>query len=135
MQTITTAEELAIAIQNVEVEQANKLVLLKSQLYSTYESLKPLNIIRNSIKEVTSAPDFKEDVLMTSLGLTTGYITKRLLVGASHNPITRIAGSLLQVGVTNLVSKNPNTIKLIGNKLLNLLGIHNDEVETEKKEI
>ena len=56
MQNITSTAGLKDAIQLLEVEQGIKEQLLKDQLYLTYESLKPVNLIRNTLKEISSSP-------------------------------------------------------------------------------
>ena len=62
------------------------------------------------------------------MGLAAGYLSKLLIVGASHNPITKLLGGLLELGVSNVVSKNPETIKSIVN---NIIDFFNKKKETE----
>lgn len=112
MEKITTGEDLKMAIQQLEDKQNGEWLLLKEQFLITYENLKPLNIIKNTIKDVTASADFKESVIGTTMGLTAGFLSKKLVVGASNNPIKKIAGALLQYGVSAVVARNPETIKL-----------------------
>ena len=111
MGTITTIKELNAAILVLENKQAQDEILLKEQFKITYESLKPLNFIRDTFKELTSAPDFKEDKLNTSISLAAGYFSKKLAVGSTNNPIKQILGSFLQMGITSVVSKNADGIR------------------------
>ena len=46
MQNITSTAGLKNAIQLLEAEQAVKGQLLKEQFYITYESLKPVNLLK-----------------------------------------------------------------------------------------
>lgn len=111
MGTIATIKELNTAILLLEDKQAQKEALLKEQFKITYESLKPVNFIRNTFKELTSAPDFKEDLLTTSISLAAGYFSKKLAIGSTNNPFKKLLGSLLQMGVTSIVSKNSDDIR------------------------
>src|SRR4051812_26744896 len=104
MNKITTVEGLRSAIQQLEFQQNQELVLLKRQFYDTYDSLKPINILKNTFKEFTSSPDIKDNVLGAATGLTAGYLTKALADKISHNSFSKIVGSLLQLGITNVVS-------------------------------
>lgn len=115
MQNITSAIELKNAIQLLEVEQAIDEQLLKEQFYITYQSLKPINLLRNTIHEITNSTDLKDSLLGTAAGLVTGYVSRKIaMIGASGNLLRGLLGSVLQLGVTNVVSQNPDTIKSIG---------------------
>ncbi|MCX6181686.1 MAG: hypothetical protein NT150_07155 [Bacteroidetes bacterium] len=113
MEKITSAAELQNAIQQLEIKRANEYVLLTEQFHTTYESLKPLNIIKNTFNEVTSSPNFKDDLLGVTVGMATGYLSKAILIGATHNPIKKLLGTILQMGVSTAVAKNPDTIKSV----------------------
>lgn len=118
MEKITSVEELKKAILLLEIKQANEAVQLKEQLLVTYESLKPINLIKKIFTDITSSPDLKKDLLGTTVSLAAGYLSKKAAVGSTHNPIKQLLGTLLQIGVTNIVSKNSDGIKTIGMKIL-----------------
>lgn len=111
MDKITNIAELNKAILLLEAKQSLESCMLKEQFKITYESLKPINFIRNTFKELVTAPDFKEDLLNTSLSLAAGYFSKKLAIGSTNNPFKQILGSFLQMGVTSIVSKNSDGIK------------------------
>jgi len=115
MENITNATELKNAIQRLEVEQAINGQILKEQFYITYESLKPINLLRSTIYEITNSPHLMDSILGTAAGLATGYLSRKIaMIGASGNLVRKLFGSLLQLGVTNIVSQNPDKIKSIG---------------------
>ena len=111
MGTITTIKELNAAILVLENKQAQEAILLKEQFSLTYESIKPINFIRSTLKELVTAPDFKEDMLTTSMSLAAGYFSKKLAFGSSDHPLKQLLGSFLQMGITSVVSKNADGIK------------------------
>jgi hypothetical protein len=113
MERIYTVSDLKNAIQILEIEQAEKGQRLKEQFYITYESLKPFKLLQAALKDVASSPFLIENILSTVLGLTTGYLSKKIVVGSSGNLFRKFVGSALQMGVTNAVVKHPETVKSI----------------------
>ncbi len=118
MAKITTKEELRASIALLEIKQDYELVLLKEQGLITYESLRPINLIKKTFKDLTRTPDFKDDVLNTTLGMAAGYISKKATIGSSHNPLKQILGTLIQMGVTTLVTRNADGITSMAGSLL-----------------
>ena len=102
-----------------EMKYANDLVKLKEQFEVAYDSVKPINLIKNLFHEVTASPEIKNDLLSNVIGFGTGFLSKKLLLGTSHNPIKKVFGTLFEFAVANLVSKNADGIKTIGGNLLN----------------
>ena len=76
----------------------------------TYESLKPVNVIRAAINEFLTLSDLKEPLIETTAGIITGYLSRVLITRNSKNPLLRISGIIAQYGITNLVSKNSTKI-------------------------
>ncbi|MDO9000028.1 MAG: hypothetical protein Q7W45_09705 [Bacteroidota bacterium] len=131
MEKIQNTNDLKAAIIFLEIKQANEKRILIEQFKATYESMKPVNIIKNTIKELITAPDLKNNLVNTTIGIATGYLSKKITIGSSHNPLKQALGALLQFGVTNIVSKNASGIKSGAHTLLNTLlnkKIHNKGV-------
>jgi hypothetical protein len=114
MEKITSVAELKSAIELLEVEHALKGQLLKEQVYLTYESLKPINVLKRTLKELTSSPYLIDNIPGTIMGLASGYLSKKLFTGGSGNIFRKLLGSILQFGVTNVVAKNSDVIKSTG---------------------
>lgn len=114
MQNINSTAELKYAIELLEVEHVLKGRLLKEQFYLTYESLKPINVLKRTLKELTSSAYLIDNIPGTIMGLASGYLSKKLFTGGSGNIFRKLLGSLLQFGVTNIVAKNSDTIKSTG---------------------
>ncbi len=110
--------ELRDSILLLEIQRAEEKELLREQIKYTCERLKPVNLIRSTYHELTDPPDFKRGIVNTVLGLAAGYISKKVIIGATHNPIKQIVGTLLQYGVSNMVAKNGDGIKSIGSIIL-----------------
>jgi hypothetical protein len=114
MQKITSTAALKEAIQLLEIDQEIKGQLLKEQLYITYESLKPLNLLKHTLKEISSSPYLIDNFSGSAMGLLSGFLSKKIFIGASGNLIRKLIGSVLQFGITNVVAQNSNVIKSIG---------------------
>lgn len=114
MENITTTAELRLAIENLEHEKIIKGHALKQQLLIVHESLKPANLIKSVISEVSSSPYLTENLLGTTVGLASGYLSRIVTVGSSGNVFKRILGTIIQFGVTNVVAQHTDTIKSIG---------------------
>ncbi len=131
MQNITSVAGLKNAIQFKEVEQNVNGQLLKEQLYFTIESLKPANLIKGTLKDLATSPKLYENVLVALLGLATGYVSKKLIIGFSGGVFRRIFGSILQIGVTSAVAQNPVTIATFGQYVFNRV-FHRKHLKAEK---
>jgi hypothetical protein len=52
------------------------------------------------------------------MAMAAGFLSKKLLVGKSHNPLKQVVGTMVQLGVTNLVTRNGNVIKSAAFRIL-----------------
>ena len=115
-------DSLNLAIDILQKKKEVEFELLKEQFHVTYESLKPINIIKSTLSDVASSPDIRNNLLNNVIGLTTGYLSKKVLMGSSRNPIKILLGTLFQFAIAKIVSKHTEGIKSTGeNILLNIL--------------
>lgn len=119
METRYTVESLREKIQELEIRQADEGKILKEQLKSTYESLKPVNILKSVVKDIVASDTLKDDFINTAASYTSGLLTKKLIVGKSQNPLLNILGLGIQFGITALVNKNYSSIKEVFAQYLN----------------
>jgi hypothetical protein len=118
MQNITSMATLKNSILLLEAEQNIKEQLLKDQLFLTFESLKPANLIRHTLKEISSSPYLIDNISGSAMGLLSGFLSRKIFVGTSGNLIKKLVGSVLQFGVTNIVAQNSDMIKSVGQNVL-----------------
>jgi hypothetical protein len=121
MRKPNATESLNASILLLENKSNAEWKSLKEQICIIQESIKPINLIKSAFHKATTSSDGKSTILDTSIGVTTGYITRKLLWGASSNPLIKIAGTLLQIGVSNIVAKHPDLIKSAAGKIVNFL--------------
>lgn len=118
MSSIATSADLKKAITELERRQAIEWPLLKEEFLQTAESLKLINIIKSTFKEAVASPDLKTDIVNTAIGLTTGIVAKKVIIGKTLNPVSKLLGVLLEVFVANKVTKNAGEIKSFGSVLM-----------------
>lgn len=112
MEKISTSAELKEAIQLLEAQKSVHLQEIRENFSHTWESIKPVNLIKNTMKEIGSSPYLLQNILNVTLGLVAGHLLKRaLFIGRSNKKSMKFLGLILQLGVTNLVVYAPNAIK------------------------
>ena len=120
MKTIITQDDLRAAIVELELRQDAEVILLKEQAMLTYESIKPLNLVKNLFRESTESDELKGSLLNSTVGISAGFLSKVLFQGFSGGPIKKMVGTALMFGVKNLVARNPKTVKKWSANVFNL---------------
>jgi hypothetical protein len=118
MKNKSASEKLDLAIALLETKRTEDLIALRAQFHTTYDSLKPLNILRKTFKNLMESPEVKGDITGHIVGIAAGFLSKKVVVGSSNNPIKGAFGMLIQIAVTNLVSRNAHGIKSVSESIL-----------------
>ena len=121
MEKIITLEDLKNRITFLETKREDEAANIKIQLLETYEGLKPINLIKKVINEATSSDVIKSSLITTGVGLVAGFFSKKAVEGESKNPFKKLLGNVAMFGITNLIAKHPETIKSIGNTIMNAI--------------
>lgn len=121
MQKTNSDTSIKDAILELSHQQAEEGRLLKEQFNLVFESIQPINIIKKTFKEAAASEDLKENILNTSLGLVVGYLSKVLFEDVSTSPLKKLFGTAILFGITNIVAKNPETVKAFGKRFLNII--------------
>lgn len=114
MKKITSRSKLKDAILLLEVKQDIKEQRLKEEIFKTIEHFKPGNLLKNTLSDLASTPTLIDTVLSTAIGLGTGYLSKKIIIGTSGNLFRKFIGSVLQLGVTTVIAQHPNSVKSLG---------------------
>ena len=131
MNKINQTEALNKTIAALQEKKEIEFSLLKEQFQITYESLKPINLIKSTLANVASSPELKNNVLNNVIGLTTGYISKKVILGNTRNPIKILLGSLFQFAIANVVSKHTDSLKSTGEIILKRIFRNKDKKDHE----
>ena len=103
----------------LENQQALEMKALREQFKLAYESLRPINLIKSTFHDVTASPNLKGNIVDSAIGLAVGFLSRKVLVGSSHNPLKNIVGTMLQFAISNFASKHTDNIKTAG---MNIFG-------------
>jgi hypothetical protein len=114
MSKTSSSAELKVAIQFLELEQQAVISQLKEQVYTIAGELKPVNLITSAMKDVASSPYLIDRVVVTAMGIGTGYLSRKLITGTSGSPVRKLIGSALQFAITTMAAKRIVPVSLIG---------------------
>lgn len=118
MKNINSKSDLDRTIYALTQLQSAQGILLKAQFERSLESLKPVNIIKTTFNDMANSPDLLKSILSTSLGFVSGFVSKKIFIGNSNNIFRKFLGNIIQVGVTTIISANPDAVKTLGNKFI-----------------
>jgi hypothetical protein len=120
MQKIYSEAGLRDEILRLEIKQAAERHLLKEHLLVVYKNVQPVNLVLRTLRKLMGSPELKGDLVSTSVGLATGYLSKLLIERGTRNPVKRVFGSVVMLGIVNLISRNPDAVKSLGKGFFNL---------------
>ena len=95
MQQITSSEELKEAILQLEEKKTIEKDLLKEEFEYAREKLKPANVVKTTVNNVLTGPNLIRTVMIVSLGITAGVVTKKYFQGFTGRLIRRILGRII----------------------------------------
>lgn len=121
MEHINSSAQLKEAILQLEQQYAADESIVKEQFMLAYESVKPINLIKSTIEQVSASQELKDNLTSTAIGLGVGYISKVAFVGFSHSPMRKMMGAALMYGVSNFVAKHPEKVRAAAAVAFNLI--------------
>ncbi|MET3026781.1 hypothetical protein ABXT06_08905 [Flavobacterium sp. UW10123] len=105
MEAIYNIDQLNQKIEELEVRQDTEWCAIKDHIDEIKDNLKPINLIRNTVEEINETVGFKSHIAQSAISIGIGYLAKRFIVGKGDSMFKGILGSIVQLIVTNLVSK------------------------------
>ena len=124
-------DSLRESIRLLEIRQAEEGRILKEHFSVTIDSLKPVNLLKSSIREMTSSADLKNNLFETIFSILGGYLTKKMMVNSKSGPLRKIVGAVLQFGVTTVLAQNSEKIRNFINNLIEKY-LHPDQEEFQE---
>jgi len=104
-ENIFTVDRLEQMILETKAQQKQDWIAIKDEVAEIKHNLKPLNLIRNTVEEINETVGIKSNLAQSAISIGIGYLAKRLVVGKSDSAFKNIFGSVVQLLITNLVSK------------------------------
>ncbi|MCF8256399.1 MAG: hypothetical protein K9J06_02535 [Flavobacteriales bacterium] len=118
---IRSIEQLREAVVALEARQETEGAVLREHFMLTYESIRPVNLIKSAFNEVTGSEELKEHLVSSSVGLVAGHLTRKAYNAVNGNEGGSIAGTAIQFGVTNLVAQHPDMVMAAGRGLFRMI--------------
>jgi hypothetical protein len=104
------AADLQDAIRALEIKGLAQEKDIQETFTTISENLKPLNLVKSGVRSVFSGEN-KEDLFNVLLGIGSGFLGRKLLIGKVNGVVGKTLGRAIQWGMAGLVSKNADTIK------------------------
>jgi hypothetical protein len=105
MKKLNQNELLDQKIAELTIQQRIELEELKEQFHLVQSSLTSTNIVQEGINGFYQTVTNKENLVSTIVSIVGGYVSKKVIVGSSENPIKKVVGNVLQFLVTGYLSK------------------------------
>ncbi len=121
MKKVEASARLKQLILAKEAEHRAEGRELREHFFLTYESLKPVNIIRNTVKDIFASPEIKNNLVNTALGVVSGLVAKKIFTGKSTSTLTKMFGDILELAVASGIASNADEIRAIGNIIIKKL--------------
>jgi hypothetical protein len=106
-----STEILKERIRLLEIKQAEEGQQLKAQLLLTYESLKPINLLKSSVKELVTSDGIRDSLFKSVVLLVSGFLSNLFISKTKGGPFLKMLASLLQLGATNFIGRYSDQIQ------------------------
>lgn len=111
MELITDVAGLKQRITFLEQRQNYEKNEIVAEFTEFKKSLTPGAMIRKIIGSIRKSPEVQADILHGAVGMASGFLTNKVLLGPVKGPLKTILGAIVQFGMTNIAVKYPDTIK------------------------
>ncbi len=115
MKPITNSTDLRRAILELEDMQTQEWALMKMELESIGESLKPGNLIKSAVRDFVSDKEAGKKGEDTALGIAAGYLAKKTVNGMVSTSLGKTVQLAIEV-LTRKKGKNEETSSLFSGK-------------------
>jgi hypothetical protein len=118
MASIYTSTDLRIEILALEAERLRQEEDLKDAAAAAIDSLKPVNLIKNAFGSTVKTPGLGKNLLKGAVGLAAGFLSKKILIGASSNVLKKALGTIVELGVAKAVASRAGKLTSSGVKMI-----------------
>lgn len=118
---IHSMDSLHNALRTLEQRQSSEGQALREHFRLTYETMRPANLIKSALTEVTQSQDLKDHLVSTGVGLVAGHASKAVFESVSDSPMKGLVGTAIQFGITNAVARHPEVVLAASRGVLRML--------------
>jgi translation elongation factor EF-Ts len=108
MKTTKQTDILKNKIANLKLQRNFEFIDLKAQYFVVQNSFTIQNIVNKGVSEFYKTATNRMHLFTTITSILGGYLSKKMVVGESKNPIKKIFGYSIQFAITKLLSKITN---------------------------
>ena len=101
-------EKVIIELEKRKVVQENNLRLAFQE---TLDSLRPINLIKATIHQVTHSPEMRNSAIRTAAGIGIGILTKDMFIGKAIPLLRKIIGSAMESRVQDRIKSTSKSVK------------------------
>ncbi|MBF03612.1 MAG: hypothetical protein CMP76_09980 [Flavobacterium sp.] len=110
MKRIDENQILDEKIRLLEIKRNHDFEILRNQFNETLDSLKPVNIVKETIADFKKSKEIKSSLLETTLGIAGGYLTRKMMIGKSAGTLKKITATIVQYLVSNFITNKAEQI-------------------------
>jgi uncharacterized membrane protein YeaQ/YmgE (transglycosylase-associated protein family) len=122
--------DLQKRISALQLQSMKERLDLKDEVQKILSNIHPVKLITHGLKEIITSPEVKEGLFSLTMGMSAGYVAKKIVVGKSENMIQTIAGNVVGMVVSKNVALHSDQIRSAG--MFILKGIFSSRKPSEK---
>ena len=125
---ITDTTSLNKAIALLEQKRRDQEQDISAHFKHTYQSLQPINLLKNAFQGITSSPSTKGNLIKAALGLGAGLLSKKLFFGGSSSVFKKLLGTAVEFGVAKAVTNKSGNVMAKGLNLVRNMLVKRDRM-------
>jgi hypothetical protein len=107
---VNATEALQKNIDELQLQCDEKKKILQLQFIEAVESIKSVNLLRSTVKDIAATPGIAKAAVETSIAIGAGVLSKKIVVGTSSNMFRKILGRIIEFTVANSIANNAEAI-------------------------
>jgi|GEM_PF-3075761 len=132
MEHLNPSLELQARITLLQAQALEERLALKQEITEIVTNINPIKLITHGLKEIITSEEMKEGLFSLTMGMSAGYVAKKIVIGNSENAIQHIAGNVVGMVVSKNVAMHSDQIRSAG--LLILKGIFSSRTNNSAEE-
>jgi hypothetical protein len=126
------SHDLQARISVLQIQAMEERLALKEEVKEIINNINPIKLITHGLKEIITSEEMKEGLFSLTMGMSAGYVAKKIVIGNSENAIQHIAGNVVGMVVSKNVAMHSDQIRSAG--LLILKGIFSSRTNNSAEE-
>jgi hypothetical protein len=118
MEHINSSTELQARIGVLQAQALEERLALKQEITEIVTNINPIKLITHGLKEIITSEEMKEGLFSLTMGMSAGYVAKKIVIGKSENAIQHIAGNVVGMVVSKNVAMHSDQIRSAGMLIL-----------------